>query len=314
VREAYTLSKENVFIRFYKAIVAKVPWYVWWILPGLILLIAVTMPPFIWIIWMTFYKIILSPTRPDIYIGGANYLQYFTDPEVLAAWKRMGIYVGSCMGLQMGIGIGMAMLMNKSKHEGLLMAIYLVPLMFAPVVTGYLFRVVMHSSYGIYHWLLQSLRIIPVGSASLFGNPNTTMWTVIMVDTWEWTPLVILIVLAGLKIVPQSVLEAARIDGANRWRVFKDITIPFISPAILIALLLRFMDNMRFTDKILSTTMGGPADATKTISVYTYYLSFRQFDLGYAATVGFLLLVVTIIAALILTNVFRKYIAPQTGR
>lgn len=314
MNKAHALSKENVLIRFYKLVVGKLPWYWWWILPGLVLLVAVTVPPFIWIIRMSLYKIFLSPTRPDVYVGGANYLFYFSDPEVLAAWRRLGMYVISCMGLQMGIGIGMAMLMNKSKHENLLMAIYLVPLMFAPVVTGYLFRVVMHSSYGIYHWFLQSLRIIPVGSASLFGNPATTLWTVVMIDTWEWTPLVILVVLAGLKVVPESVVEAARIDGASKWRVFRDITIPFISPAILIALLLRFMDNIRFTDKILSTTMGGPADVTKTISIYTYYLSFRQFDLGYAATVGFLLLLVTIVAALVMTNVFRKFITPQMRR
>ncbi|MBE0477692.1 sugar ABC transporter permease [Candidatus Aerophobetes bacterium] len=307
----YTISQESFLSRIHRGIARKVPWYVWWLLPGLILLGVVTMPPFIWIIWMTFRKIFLSPTRPDIYVGVANYIQYFTDPEVYAAWGKMGKYVGGSIALQMGLGIGIAMLLNKSKHEDVLMAIYLVPLMFASVVTAYLYRVLLHSSYGLYHWLLVTFGIFSHRSPSLFGNPDTALWTMVMIDTWQWTPLVILIVLAGLKTVPRSIVEAARIDGAGKWRVFRDVIIPFTSPAILIALLLRFMDNVRFVDVILNTTMGGPADATKTISVYTYYLAFRQFDLGYGATVGFLLLLVVIFAALILTNVFRKYITAE---
>jgi len=311
VNIAYNAERENIFVRLYRVAVQKVPWYVWWISPGLAMLAFVTMPPFIWLIWMTFYKISLLPTEPDLYIGGANYIHMFTDPKVLEGWGRLGYYVVLSMALQMGIGIGMAMLMNKSKHEDLLMVIYLVPMMFAPVAVGYVWQVLMHSSYGIYHWLLETLRIIPPRSPSLFGDPRTALWMIIGMDTWEWTPLVIMIVLAGLKTVPKSVVEAARIDGASRWQVFRDVTIPFISPAVLIALLLRFMDNIRFTDKILSTTMGGPADATKTLSVYIYQVSFREFDLGYAATIGFSLLVVTIIISMILTNIFSKYLTAR---
>jgi len=301
----------TVMRRIHARIAAKVPWYVWWILPGVFILVCITMPPFIWIIWMSFYKIFLSPVRPDEFVGGLNYAAYFSDPTVLEGWRILGVYIGSCMGLQMAIGFGIALLVNRSKYEGLLLTLFLIPMMVAPVATGFLWRLILHSSYGMYHWLLMTVGLFGKGGGSLLSNPDTALWAIIMMDTWEWTPLIILIMAAGLKTVPKSVVEAARIDGATRFRIFTDVTLPFVSPALLIALLLRFMDNIRYITKIISTTGGGPADATKTISMYLYLLCFRQFDLGYGASVGFLLLAVTIVAAIVLTNVFTKYIGAK---
>lgn len=303
----------KVLQKVYERIVAKVPWYVWWIVPGSVILVCITMPPFIWMIRMSFYEIFLSPTRSDQFVGWLNYAKYFSDPDVLEGWRKLGIYIGSCMGLQMGIGFGIALLVNKSKYEGKLLTIFLIPMMVAPVATGFLWRLILHSSYGMYHWLLMSIGLVGKGG-SLLSNPGTALWAIIIMDTWEWTPLIILIAVAGLKTIPKQVVEAARIDGATKFQIFRDVTLPFVSPALLIAFLLRFMDNIRFITKIISTTGGGPADATKTISTYLYLLCFRQFDLGYGATMGFLLLIFTIITALVLTNVFTKHISAKRER
>lgn len=303
----------KVLQKVYERIVAKVPWYVWWIAPGMVILVCITMPLFIWVIRMSFYEIPLSPTRPDQFVGWLNYAKYLSDPDVLEGWRKLGIYIGSCMSLQMGIGFGIALLVNKSKYEGQLLTLFLIPMMVAPVATGFLWRLLLHSSYGMYHWLLMSIGLIGKGG-SLLSNPDTALWAVIIMDTWEWTPLIILILVAGLKTIPKTVVEAAQIDGATKFQIFRDVTLPFVSPALLIAFLLRFMDNIRFITKIISTTGGGPADATKTIPMYLYLLCFRQFDLGYGATVGFLLLFITIITAMVLTNVFTKYIVAKRER
>ena len=115
--------------------------------------------------------------------------------------------------------------------------------------------------------------------------------SVILVDIWQWTPFMFLILLAGLQAIPQEPYEAAMIDGASAWQTFRDITLPLLKPAILIALLLRTMDLLRIFDQVFILTQGGPGFATETISLYIYKTAFRFFDFGYAAAMSFVLLI-----------------------
>ena len=121
------------------------------------------------------------------------------------------------------------------------------------------------------------------------------MWGIVLVDVWQWTPLITLIVLAGLKRVPRDQLEAHMVDGAGELRNFVSITLPNLYPFLLIAILLRFMDNFRFIDAILILTGGGPADATNILPVYLFDVSFQYFKLGRGAAIALTLLVVTIV-------------------
>ena len=130
------------------------------------------------------------------------------------------------------------------------------------------------------------------------------MVSIVLVDAWQWTPLIILIVLAGLKRVPQDQLEANMVDGAGPLRNFVSITLPNLYPFLLIAILLRFMDNFRFIDAILVLTGGGPADATKILPIRLFEVSFTAFDLGYGGAIALTLLVVTIIVGMILVRSF----------
>jgi multiple sugar transport system permease protein len=187
------------------------------------------------------------------------------------------------------------------------------PMMVAPIVVGYLWRFLYNVSFGWYFWLAKSLGILSrdtiLADATpwlLSFLPSTAFIAVVLADVWEWTPLIILIVLAGLKAVPQDQLEAARVDGAGPIRIFLEVTLPNIKSVLLIALVVRFMDNVRYIDLIYVLTKGGPANTTKILPFYLYNVSFRFFEFGRAAALGFLLLLFTIFMALFFVNVIFK--------
>ena len=136
--------------------------------------------------------------------------------------------------------------------------------------------------------------------------PSTAFMAVVAADVWEWTPLIVLIVLAGLKAVPQDQLEAARVDGAGPIRTFLEVTLPNIKSVLLIAMVVRFMDNVRLIDLIYVLTKGGPADTTKILPFYLYNVSFRYFEFGRGAAIGFILLLFTIIMGMFFVNVVFK--------
>ena len=132
------------------------------------------------------------------------------------------------------------------------------------------------------------------------------MWGIVIVDVWQWTPLITLITLAGLKRVPRDQLEANMVDGASPFRNFVSVTLPNLYPVLLIAIMLRFMDNFRFIDHILVLTGGGPGDATKILPIYLFEVSFKFFKLGRGAAIAFTLLVVTIILGKLLVRIFDQ--------
>jgi multiple sugar transport system permease protein len=149
----------------------------------------------------------------------------------------------------------------------------------------------------------------------MLGDRSTAMLAIVIVDVWQWTPLITLITLAGLKRVPRDQLEANMVDGAGAIRNFFQISLPNLYPFLLIAILLRFMDNFRFIDAILVLTGGGPADSTKILPTYLFDVSFQFFKLGRGAAIAITLLVVTIILGMILVRVFDSSAgkSSQTG-
>ncbi len=288
----------------YQKLVDSFPWYVWWLAPAVIILAVITLFPFFWMIYISFMKVQLAPGATDMFVGWSNWRQMFLDRSVYDGWQLLFEYVATCMVLQMALGLGIALLLNDIKREGLIVTVIMIPMMVAPVVVGHLFNLLLNSSYGLYAWILKSLGIYSAGS--LLSNPSTALWALVAMDTWEWTPLIVLILLAGLKSVPRDTIEAAHVDGSSPWQVFMNVTLPYLRPSLLIAFLLRFMDCMRFIDNNLITTRGGPAEATSTLPIYLYFKSFREFNIGMGAVIGFTLLVAIIICALLASNILLK--------
>lgn len=275
-----------------------------WILmmPAIILLACISLYPFFWLIYMSLHSV-GDLGDVDKWNNFKNYTRLLSDDEFLNGWWLLIKYSAMCMFFEVLIGVFLAVVLNGSRLEKGLVTLFLMPMMMAPVIAGTVWYFLYNGTFGWYHWLFQSLGFLD--AKSILGDPSTAMFGIVLVDVWQWTPLITLITLAGLKRVPQDQAEANLVDGAGPMKNFLQITLPNLYPFLLIAILLRFMDNFRFIDAILVLTGGGPADATKILPVYLFDVSFKFFKLDRGAAIAFTLLLVTIILGLLLVRVFE---------
>ncbi|MFM9842033.1 MAG: carbohydrate ABC transporter permease [Dongiaceae bacterium] len=277
-------------------------YYFYLMLPAILLLAAISIYPFFWLIYMSLHTI-GEANQPDVWNDFKNLTRLPGDSKYLNGWWLLIKYSAFCMFLEVLLGVGLAVILNRSRYEKTLVTVLLMPMMMAPVIAGLVWFYLYNGTFGWYHWLLQSIGIL--GATSILGSPSTAMIGIVLVDVWQWTPLIMLIVLAGLKRVPQDQLEANMVDGAGPVRNFIDITLPNLYPFLLIAILLRFMDNFRFIDAVLVLTGGGPADATNILPVYLFDVSFQYFKLGRGAAIALTLLIVTIVLGMLLVKIFE---------
>jgi multiple sugar transport system permease protein len=259
--------------------------------PGVALLALLSILPFIALIVMSFSRVrLLGGVRLE-WVGVDNWARVLTDPDMWSSWLRTAVFLVLTLGIEMLLGIGIAIALHRVvKGRGLLLSLVLLPMFVAPVIVGLLGRYLTDSTFGLYSSILHSLG----WDADILGSPTSAFAAVVLMDVWEWTPLIALITLAGLSGVNPSILEAASLDGAGYWKQLRHIVLPSISGILLVALLIRAMDAVRYFDIIFVTTNGGPADATKTIPIRLFETAFRFFDLGYAAAIGLMMLAVTI--------------------
>ncbi|MEV0200998.1 sugar ABC transporter permease [Nonomuraea sp. NPDC050691] len=262
--------------------------------PGLILLAALSIVPFLALIAMSFSHVrLLGGVSLDL-VGLRNWARFFTDADMWMSWLRTIVYFVLTVGLEMVLGVVVALcLFRVLRGRNVLLGLLLLPMFVAPSIVGLLGRYLTDSTFGLYAWVLRSFGY----SGDILGSPISAFAAVVLMDVWEWTPLIALITLAGLSSVPQSVREAAAVDGAPGWMTLRYIVFPAISNVLLVALLIRSMDAIRYFDIIWVTTNGGPADATKIVPVRLYETAFRFFDLGYAAAIGLAMLAFSILIA-----------------
>lgn len=283
-------------------------YFFWMMAPAIVVLAAISLYPFFWLIWMSLHNVAAS--GPDEFVGFRNFERLFTrDEKFWQGWSLLLQYSFMCLSIQIVLGVLLAVILDRSKYEKILVTVILMPMMMAPVIAGLVWYYLYNSTFGWYHWLFQSLGIL--GETSILGSTSTAMIGIVIVDVWQWTPLITLIVLAGMKRVPRDQLEANMVDGAGEVRNFFSIVLPNLYPFLLIAILLRFMDNFRFIDVILTLTGGGPADATNLLPVYLFDVSFQFFRLGRGAAIALTLLIVTIVLGMLLVRVFEN---PQSKR
>ena len=225
------------------------------------------------------------------FAGAGNFAAIAGDRLFWNALRNTAIYTVGCVAVEFLIGLALALTLNEEfAGRDVLRTVFLAPMMLPPIVVAITFKIIYMQTYGIANWLL--------GLAGVKGmlweaGPRTALVSLMLVDVWEWTPFMFLILLAGLQSLPLEPYEAARVDGASRAQAFRHVTFPLLTPAILIAVLLRLMDTLRIFDQVFVMTGGGPANATESLSLYIYQSGFRFFKVGYATAMSFVLLVVT---------------------
>lgn len=275
-------------------------------LPAMVILAAISILPLIYIIWMSLNNVTLlgGSGITSNWIGLGNWGRMFTDANVWGGWVAMIIYFVATVGLEMILGLVVALVIHEvAWGKNLALSLILIPMFIAPVIVGLLGRFMVNPTYGLYAWFLRETGIY---EGNILGGSVSAFVAVVLMDVWEWTPLITLITLAGLVSIQPQVLEAARVDGANYLERLRHIVLPSITGIVIVALLIRSMDALRYFDIIWQATNGGPANATKIIPLRLYESAFRFFHLGYAATIGLLMLAVSILIANLFTGILRQ--------
>jgi multiple sugar transport system permease protein len=235
-----------------------------------------------------------------------NFTRLLTDDFFLSALLHTLVYALIALTFEFLLGLALAVLLNREmRGRSFFRAALLVPMMLPPVVVGVVWRLLLNPNFGAINGTLQGFGA-NTESLTWTASPTLAFASVIMVDIWQWTPFIFLILLAGLQAIPEEPYEAALIDGSSPWQTFRHVTLPLLKPAILIALLLRTMDLLRVFDQIFILTEGGPGSATETISLYIYRTAFRFGDFGYAAAMSFVLLLLTNVISLLYIRLLQK--------
>jgi multiple sugar transport system permease protein len=279
--------------------VASLHWMMW---PAVAFVAVMVIFPFGYAFWLSLldYKI----GQSDAFIGLGNYRAMLSDPQVWNGLKLTFIlYIGALV-IQLVLGVALGVLLNQVETlKGLVRTVMVSPFMLPPVVVGMMSIVVLDPGMGVANYLLKTVGL----PTSLFlASTDFVIFTVILIDTWQWAPFVALIVLGGLQSLPTRVYEAAAIDGARGWRRFVYITLPMLGPTIVTAAVLRSVDLLRFFDVIYITTQGGPGYASSTMNIYAYRKGFEFSDIGYASALMITLSTIVFGAVLVFSQLRRK--------
>jgi multiple sugar transport system permease protein len=263
-------------------------------MPTMILLILMNLFPLIYSLFLSFTKFSVIGDAPPQWVGLQNYTSLLSDARI---WKHFGVtgtYALASVSLQAVIGFGLALLVRqKFKGSGFLTTLILVPMMLSPIVVGIFWKLMFNPSSGIFNYLL--LYNNPNTAPDWIGDPKLALWAIIIVDVWMWSPFVMLLCLAGLSAIPDYLYEAASIDRAGAWFVFRRITLPRVMPLLLIAILFRTIEALKQFDIVMGVTGGGPGDSTETVSVSLYRLAFQgQFDTGTSSALAYIVLIIII--------------------
>jgi multiple sugar transport system permease protein len=264
------------------------------ILPTLILLILMNIFPLIYSLYLSFTDYSVISSAAPQWVGLQNYIKLLSDAEFWHRFAITGRFALLSVALQTVIGFGLALLLRqKFTGSGLVTTLILIPMMLSPVVVATFWKLIFNPSYGIFNYLLGYTDINT--SPEWLGQSDLALWSIIIVDTWMWSPFVMLLCLAGLSAIPDYLYEAAAIDRASPWFQFWRITVPQVLPLLLIAVLFRTIEAFKQFDLVMGLTGGGPGDVTETVSVRLYRLAFAgQFNTGLSSALAYIILVVII--------------------
>jgi multiple sugar transport system permease protein len=244
------------------------------------------------------------PKSAREFIGFSNYINLFHNPEFWSAiWVTFRFTVASVC-LTMIIGVALAFLMFQNlRGSNIVRTFVIAAMVIAPIVIGTAWRLMYNPGWGLINYFLIVLHI---GSKPFLAQASLVLPAVIAVDVWQWSPLVMIIVLAALQGLPMEVYESARVDGASLFQVFVHITLPLIQPALLLALLIRTMDAFRVFDTVYAMTGGGPGIASENLNILMYNTGFEFFQVSKAAAMAIVSLVIITVVCMYIVKIFKS--------
>lgn len=281
--------------------------YWWFIAPAALVVGAVILFPWAFTLFMSVMQWKLGGERT--FVGLHNFARLFDDDRFGWSVLRTLYFTALAVVAPLVLGLAAALAFNrKFPLRGLFRTIFILPMMATPVAVALVWTMMFHPQLGVLNYLLTSIGLPP---SQWVYAADTVIPTLVLVETWHWTPLVMLIALGGLAALPADPFEAARIDGASRWQVFRHITWPLMLPYIAVAAIIRTIDALKAFDTIYVITQGGPGTASETINIFLYLTAFAYYELGYASAVVlvFFLLIIALSLAML---AWRQRLAAAT--
>lgn len=275
--------------------------------PAIVLLLVLNIFPIIYAAFISSHHWTLASPRPARFAGMFNYQELLIDDRFGNALWTSAQFITLAVGIELLLGLGLAFVFNaKTRFLEALRKLSLLPVMATPLVVGLVWFYMLNENFGVTNWFVTELGF----SRQPFLTDRTlAMASLILTDVWQWTPFVTLIIFAALQSLPEYVFEAARMDGLNERQIFWRITLRLLWPSILVVLVIRVIDAFRMIELVFMMTKGGPAGATEVLPWYLYSTGFLSLDLGYAAAMAIVMIIVVTILSQVLV---RKIANPES--
>ncbi len=272
------------------------------ILPAVLIVGAIILFPWIFTLWMSVNEWKIGESRH--FVGLANYIRLAGDGRFMDSLWHTLVYTALSVAAPILFGTIAALIFHERLPlRGLLRGIFVLPMMATPVAIALVWTMMFNPQLGVLNYLLS---LIGIGPWAWVYHPSTVIPSLVMVETWQWTPLVMLIVLGGLATLPAEPYESADIDGASGWQKFRYITLPLIGPFILLAAMIRTVDALKSFDIIYAITQGGPGTASETINLYLYSVAFAYYDVGYGSAIAVVFFVLIVVLSLVLLHLRQR--------
>ncbi|MFC4660660.1 carbohydrate ABC transporter permease [Oceanobacillus aidingensis] len=268
--------------------------------PALLIMATITIFPLARSLWISLHEWNLTESLEiGSFIGFDNYVRAFNDPNFWnSAWVTL-IFTVATVIVTIVCAILVALLLSKEKtYISYLRAVLIIPFALSPALVGYSWRFMLNPDYGVFAAIIDFF-IPPLSDVVWLGNAVTAMIALISIAVWIWLPFMSLMFISGIMGLPKEVYEAAKMDGANGFQTFFRITLPMIQPIVLIATILMTMFALKQFDPIVTLTSGGPGNSTEVLNFLVYNTSFRYFDMGYGAALGYILAIITVAFVLV---------------
>lgn len=276
--------------------------YMWFVVPAAIAVLGTILFPWVFTLYVSAFDWRLGSPRE--FVGFANYTKLFSDERFGLAMLRTLYYTALSVVFPLILGLAAALIFNeKFPLRGLARTIFILPMMATPVAVALVWTMMFHPQLGVLNWLLQQVGIPP---SMWVYHADTVIPTLVLVEVWHWTPLVMLLLLGGLAALPIDPYEAAKIDGATPWQTFRYITLPLLAPYMVVALIIRTIDALKAFDTIFVITQGGPGTSSETLNIFLYLQAFQFYKIGYASAVVVIFFVIIIMLSLLLLYARQK--------
>lgn len=266
------------------------------VVPALITVGSVIVFPWVFTIYMAMQEWKVGGAQS--FVGLGNFARLATDTRFLESIAHTLVYTGLSVILPVILGLFSAVIFHeKFPFRGFLRGIFIMPMMATPVAIALVWVMMFHPQLGVLNYLLSFLGI---NKLTWVFNIHTVIPSLVLVETWQWTPLVMLIVLGGLSSLPTEPYESALIDGANKWQMFRHITLPMILPFLMVAVIIRTIDALKSFDIIFAITQGGPGTASETINIYLYNTAFAYYNMGYGSAIAVVFFTIVVALSLVM--------------